>query len=149
MTFARYPSLQGKSAIVTGGASGIGEATVRAFSEQGARVGFVDMDAERGAALAAELGAAGHAVQFARCDLREVGELNVAFASLAKAHGPEMVPFEGVTYADWVKNRLYVMEHLKVGAVSPDIVGKDLDAVDFKLSDYRGKVVLLDFWGYW
>ncbi|HWO08317.1 MAG TPA: SDR family oxidoreductase [Polyangiaceae bacterium] len=91
MTFARYPSLQGKSAIVTGGASGIGEATVRAFSEQGARVGFVDMDAERGAALAAELGAAGHAVQFARCDLREVGELNVAFASLAKAHGPARV----------------------------------------------------------
>jgi NAD(P)-dependent dehydrogenase (short-subunit alcohol dehydrogenase family) len=42
MTFARYPSLQGKSVIVTGGASGISEATVRAFAEQGARVGFVD-----------------------------------------------------------------------------------------------------------
>jgi hypothetical protein len=42
MTFARYPSLQGKSVIVTGGASGMGEATVRAFAEQGARVGFVD-----------------------------------------------------------------------------------------------------------
>jgi peroxiredoxin len=31
----------------------------------------------------------------------------------------------------------------------PDIVAKDTDGVDFKLSDYRGKVVLLDFWGFW
>jgi hypothetical protein len=40
-------------------------------------------------------------------------------------------------------------EHLQVGMTAPDIEGKDLDGVDFKLSDYRGKVVLLDFWGYW
>src|SRR5262245_59468520 len=91
MSFAQYPSLQGKPVIVTGGASGIGEATVRAFAAQGARIGFVDMDAERGAALAAELGAAGHTAQFARCDLREVSELKAAFASLAKAHGPARV----------------------------------------------------------
>ena len=71
MSFAQYPSLQRKPVIVTGGASGIGEATVRAFAEQGALTGFVDMDAERGAALAAELGAAGHTALFARCDLRE------------------------------------------------------------------------------
>ena len=88
MKYARYPSLQGKPVIVTGGASGIGEATVRAFSEQGARVGFVDLDAERGVALAAELSAAGRDVRFARCDLRDVGELQVAFAALTKAHGP-------------------------------------------------------------
>lgn len=36
-----------------------------------------------------------------------------------------------------------------VGAVAPDIAGKDLDGVAFKLSDYRGKVVVLDFWGFW
>ena len=40
-------------------------------------------------------------------------------------------------------------EHLQVGMVAPDIVGEDLDGVAFKLSDYRGKVILLDFWGYW
>lgn len=36
-----------------------------------------------------------------------------------------------------------------VGKVAPDIRGKDLDGKKFKLSDYRGKVVLLDFWGNW
>jgi D-xylose 1-dehydrogenase len=91
MSFAVYPSLQGKPVVVTGGASGIGEAAVRAFAEQGARIGFVDIDAERGAALAAELGAAGRTAVFARCDLREVNELKAAFAALAKAHGPARV----------------------------------------------------------
>ena len=38
---------------------------------------------------------------------------------------------------------------LRIGAVAPDIVGPDTDGVEFKLSDYRGKVVLLDFWGHW
>jgi peroxiredoxin len=33
--------------------------------------------------------------------------------------------------------------------VAPDIAGADLQGVDFKLADYRGKVVVLDFWGNW
>ena len=40
-------------------------------------------------------------------------------------------------------------ERLQVGMVAPDIEGKDLDGKPFKLSDYRGKVVVLDFWGDW
>jgi cytochrome oxidase Cu insertion factor (SCO1/SenC/PrrC family) len=36
-----------------------------------------------------------------------------------------------------------------VGNLAPDIEGQDLDGVQFKLSDYRGKVVVLDFWGDW
>lgn len=40
-------------------------------------------------------------------------------------------------------------EEPSVGAAAPEIVGKDLDGVAFKLSDYRGKVVVLDFWGFW
>jgi phage FluMu protein Com len=36
-----------------------------------------------------------------------------------------------------------------VGQVAPEITAEDLDGVQFKLSDYRGKVVLLDFWGHW
>jgi hypothetical protein len=39
--------------------------------------------------------------------------------------------------------------NLRVGKVAPDIVGVDLDDVEFKLSDYRGKVVVIDFWGDW
>jgi hypothetical protein len=38
---------------------------------------------------------------------------------------------------------------LKVGKVAPEITGADLDGKPFKLSDYRGKVILLDFWGHW
>jgi peroxiredoxin len=33
--------------------------------------------------------------------------------------------------------------------IAPDIEGQDLDGVSFQLSDYRGKVVVLDFWGHW
>jgi hypothetical protein len=40
-------------------------------------------------------------------------------------------------------------ERLQVGMVAPDIVGEDIDGVKFALSDYRGKVVVLDFWGDW
>ena len=43
LSFARYPSLENAVVFVTGGASGIGEYMVRAFAEQGARTGFVDI----------------------------------------------------------------------------------------------------------
>ena len=43
----------------------------------------------------------------------------------------------------------FVKERLQIGMVAPDIEGKDFDDVSFKLSDYRGKVVVLDFWGDW
>jgi hypothetical protein len=36
-----------------------------------------------------------------------------------------------------------------VGLAAPEIEGEDIDGVRFKLSDYRGKVVVLDFWGDW
>ena len=50
------PELAGKTVMVTGGANGIGEAVVRAFHAQGARVFFCDVDARAGKALAGELG---------------------------------------------------------------------------------------------
>jgi hypothetical protein len=47
------------------------------------------------------------------------------------------------------KGLLHEAENLEPGLPAPDIEGEDLDGVKFKLSDYRGKVVLLDFWGDW
>ena len=44
---------------------------------------------------------------------------------------------------------LFEIRNLAVGKPAPEIAGADLDSVDFKLSDYKGKVVLLDFWGNW
>ena len=40
-------------------------------------------------------------------------------------------------------------EKFGIGNVAPDIAGIDLDGVEFKLSDYKGKVIFLDFWGDW
>ena len=44
---------------------------------------------------------------------------------------------------------LFEARNLATGKTAPDIEGEDIDGVAFKLSDYRGKVVLLDFWGDW
>jgi len=41
------------------------------------------------------------------------------------------------------------IKNLKVGKAAPEIENEDTDGAKFKLSDYRGKVVLLDFWGHW
>jgi hypothetical protein len=45
--------------------------------------------------------------------------------------------------------RLKNLPNLKVGKTAPDIEGEDIDGKPIKLSDYRGKVVVLDFWGHW
>ena len=44
---------------------------------------------------------------------------------------------------------LHDPEDFAIGKVAPEIEGKDVNGVPFKLSDYRGQVVLLDFWGDW
>jgi len=47
------------------------------------------------------------------------------------------------------KSDLYDLRNLAVGKPAPEIEGEDIDGKKFKLSDYRGKVVLVDFWGHW
>ncbi len=91
MSFATYPSLKDTVVFVTGGASGIGEEIVRGFAEQGSRIGFVDIDAERGTALADELAGAGTAIRFEVCDLRDIGALKRAFTALAESLGSAAV----------------------------------------------------------
>jgi len=53
------------------------------------------------------------------------------------------------TVGDQAAGELFVIRNLSIGKTAPDIVGDDLDGKPFKLSDYRGKVVVLDFWGNW
>ena len=91
MTFASYPSLKGATIVITGGASGIGEHTVRAFAEQGSKVGFVDLDTVRGEALVRELTAGGADVRFQPCDLRDIDALRRAMAALRDELGDAAV----------------------------------------------------------
>jgi NAD(P)-dependent dehydrogenase (short-subunit alcohol dehydrogenase family) len=76
--------LNGASALVTGGASGLGEATVRALADAGAKVVILDLDrqAEKGNALAQETGGA-----FAECDVTNTDQV-IAAVEKAKELGP-------------------------------------------------------------
>ncbi len=53
------------------------------------------------------------------------------------------------TLGAWAKTQIHQLKDLALGCVTPEIEAVDLDGVNFKLSDYRGRVVLLDFWGFW
>jgi hypothetical protein len=59
------------------------------------------------------------------------------------------VPMGKTTLGERAGSDLFEMRNLAVGKVAPDIEGEDLDGKRFALADYRGKIVLLDFWGYW
>ena len=91
MTFAMYPSLKDRSVFITGGSSGIGLEMVRAFARQGARVGFIGLEATSGAALAEELTRDGVKARFEACDLRDIDALKSAFAALERELGPALV----------------------------------------------------------
>ncbi len=67
--------LAGKSAVVTGAASGIGEGTARRFIEEGAQVVIADLQQDKGEALAAELG---DAARFIRCDVTQESDIAAA-----------------------------------------------------------------------
>ena len=82
---ATYPDLKDKTVLITGGASGIGATLVERFAEQGARVGFLDIDEAKGQALAARLG---ERVRFESCDLRDIAALKAAVERVRGAFGP-------------------------------------------------------------
>ena len=52
-------------------------------------------------------------------------------------------------WAERAKGMLFELENLQVGMLAPDFSAVDQDGVAWKLSDYRGKVVIVDFWGFW
>ncbi|WP_019141043.1 SDR family NAD(P)-dependent oxidoreductase [Noviherbaspirillum massiliense] len=85
---ASYPSLKGRRVFVTGGGSGIGESIVVAFAEQGAKVGFVDIEVDASLALCERIAAAGHEMPvFRECDIRDVPALQDVMRSMAEQMG--------------------------------------------------------------
>jgi NAD(P)-dependent dehydrogenase (short-subunit alcohol dehydrogenase family) len=94
--------LNGTSAIVTGGASGLGEATARALAAAGARVVVADLNEDRGKEVAAEIGG-----QFARTDVADEESVRAAVAVAVDAGGPLRVAVScaGIGYAARTVNR--------------------------------------------
>jgi NAD(P)-dependent dehydrogenase (short-subunit alcohol dehydrogenase family) len=85
---AIYPSLKGRTVLVTGGGSGIGEAIVEHFAAQGSKVGVLDIKKKESEALAARLRRKRQKVHFEHCDLTDIEALKRAIANVRKALGP-------------------------------------------------------------
>ena len=74
------------AAVVTGGASGLGEATVRSLAAKGVKVAIFDMNEQKGEAVAAEVGGV-----FCKCNVTSEEEVDAAFAKARAAHGQERI----------------------------------------------------------
>jgi NAD(P)-dependent dehydrogenase (short-subunit alcohol dehydrogenase family) len=97
-------ALKGKVAVVTGGASGIGRATVERFVEEGARVVIADIDADGGAALADALG---QAVVFIATDVADVDQVQALVDGCVEAFGGLDVMVNNAGYGGAMSRFLY------------------------------------------
>ncbi|WP_433275719.1 SDR family NAD(P)-dependent oxidoreductase [Pseudonocardia xinjiangensis] len=90
--YATYPSLRDAVVLISGGASGLGAEFVRQFAAQGARVGFVDIAEEAGAALVETVAADGHPRPLFRgCDVRDLDAYRTTIAEIAGELGDVQV----------------------------------------------------------
>lgn len=129
--FAIYPSLNGKTVFVSGGAQGIGAEIVRAFAAQGAKVGFLDIDEATSRALADDL----PGVTYELCDLRDITALQAALASLKARIGAAEIlvnnaarddrhGWQDVTPDYWDERQATNLRHMffAIQTVAPDMI---------------------------
>jgi D-xylose 1-dehydrogenase len=120
MTNAVYPSLAGKTVVITGGGSGIGEVMVEGFVRQKARVFFLDVARTESQALVARLG---NGVQFIHCDVTDIAALQKVLTDIEAQAGPVSVlvnnaanddrhRVEEVTPAYWEQRIAVNLKHL-------------------------------------
>lgn len=113
----RYSSLQGRSVLITGGASGLGAAMVEAYVEQGARVAFLDIDVASGTALASRTGA-----RFLECNLLDIDALRRTVKEVEAAQDGVSVlinnagkddrqALETIEPADWHRHLAFNLDH--------------------------------------
>jgi AhpC/TSA family len=76
---------------------------------------------------------------------KALAEVEAVLEQAAEKYGGVKLP-SGGTVGESAKTELFAIRHLAVGKEAPDIEGPDQDGIRFKLSDYRGRVVLLYFW---
>ncbi|WP_234197980.1 SDR family NAD(P)-dependent oxidoreductase [Pseudacidovorax sp. NFM-22] len=78
--------IEGQSALVTGGASGLGEATARELARLGAKVAVLDRNLDQAKKVAADIGGAAFA-----CDITDTASVEAALSAAAEAHGPARI----------------------------------------------------------
>jgi len=131
---AIYPDLRDKVVLVTGGGSGIGEAIVREFARQRAKVAFIDLAVERSRALLKTLEQAGTPVHFEPCDLTDIPALQRTIGAVRSRLGPIQIlvnnaanddrhATEAVTEAVWDSGIAVNLKHqfFCAQAVLPDM----------------------------
>ncbi len=120
MTHAVYPSLAGKTVVITGGGSGIGEVMVEEFTRQKSRVFFLDVATRESESLVARLG---NGTKFVQCDVTDIPALQKVLADIEAQTGPVSVlvnnaanddrhRIEDVTPAYWEQRIAVNLRHL-------------------------------------
>ncbi|MEP6020510.1 MAG: SDR family oxidoreductase [Paracoccaceae bacterium] len=139
MRFANYPSLEGKTVFVSGGASGIGADIVRAFAAQGARVGFLDLDETSSAQLAETIEGD---VIYEICDLRDIGAMQTGMSALKDRIGSAQVlvnnaarddrhDWKDVTPEYWDERMQTNLRHMffAIQSVAPDMIAEGTGSI--------------------
>ncbi len=76
-------------------------------------------------------------------------ELRPLYDRLAKEFKQVKMPYGDQTYGAVAESWIFVRDNLSIGKTAPDFEATDENGVKWKLSDYKGKVVVIDFWGEW
>jgi NAD(P)-dependent dehydrogenase (short-subunit alcohol dehydrogenase family) len=109
------------AAVVTGGASGLGEATARMLADAGCKVAILDMNAERGEKVAGELGGT-----FATCDVTDPGSVSAALSAAREAHGQERITVNCAGIATGMKTASRKRDSGEVVAHDPGLFQKTI-----------------------
>jgi NAD(P)-dependent dehydrogenase (short-subunit alcohol dehydrogenase family) len=117
--------IDGTAAVVTGGASGLGEATARMLASSGAKVAILDMNAERGEEVARDIGAV-----FCKADVTDEASIDSALAAARAANGIERVL---VNCAGIAPGRRTVSKKRETGELIPHDVASFRRAVEINL----------------
>ncbi|MEZ5877338.1 MAG: SDR family NAD(P)-dependent oxidoreductase [Tepidamorphaceae bacterium] len=115
----------GMAAVVTGGASGLGEATARGLAAAGVRVALLDLNEERGKAVAGEIGGV-----YAQCNVTDVASIEAALKTAREAHGQERIC---VNCAGIVAGQKTVNRDRKTGDISAHDLAVFARVVDVNL----------------
>jgi NAD(P)-dependent dehydrogenase (short-subunit alcohol dehydrogenase family) len=131
---ATYPSLKDRVVFVTGGGGGIGASIVEHFCQQGARVGFVDIDEAGSEAVVEQVAAAGLTKPlFVRCDITDINALRISIGKVREALGPITV---------LINNAAHDQRHA-IDEVTPDY-WDDRIAVNLKHQFFAAQAVYPD-----